>query len=375
MKAERTFRARIARVAARLAEEGIDAALFEDAEGRRDRAIRYLTGQPGDALLVVSARGEAILIAWDVNMARSMSAGAELLPYSDFSRIPAAALAGALDRLGIGQGSRVELPSTTSFPSHGKFAASLPRFELVCRENGIDEFLRRMRAVKDADEIALYRRAAAITDAVMDQIESGIRSRALTTEMDVALFIEREARSAGCEATGFETLAAGPDRSWGIHAFPAYGSGPFASEGLSILDFGLKLEGYTTDVTMSFVRGRIGAERERMIGLVQRAHDECVAACGPGVPARSIAQRADAIFSEAGYFMPHALGHGVGLDAHESPSIRNREDCADVLVSGNVLTIEPGLYRPDLGGVRLENDVLITDTGAEVITASRIVFL
>ncbi len=375
MSAAGGFKARIARVAARLAEEGIAAALFDDSEGRRDQAVRYLTGQPGDALLVVSASGGAILVAWDVNLARSMARGVEVIPYSDFSRLPKAALAGALDRLGVGPGSKVELPSTTSYPRYGEFAAALPRYALLCRDDGVDEFLRGMRAVKDAGEIALYRRAAAVTDAVMDEIEAGVRSRKLATETDVALFIERAVREAGCEATGFETLSAGPERSWGIHAFPAYGPGPFGSEGMSILDFGLKLEGYCTDVTMTFARGRLGAERERMIGLVQKAYDECVAACGPGAPARSIALRADAIFSEAGYAMPHALGHGIGLDAHEAPSIRSREDCADVLVPGNVITIEPGLYRPELGGVRLENDLLITDSGAEVITASRIVFL
>jgi Xaa-Pro dipeptidase len=232
-----------------------------------------------------------------------------------------------------------------------------------------------MRAVKDADETAVYRRAAAITDSVMDEVESAVRSGAVSTEIDVAFLIERAARAAGCEGTGFETLAAGGARSWGIHAFPAFGPGPFGAEGMSILDFGVKFEGYTTDVTMTFLRGRLGAARERMIDLVQRAYDECVAACGPGVSVRTLAARADAIFADAGYSMPHSLGHGIGLDAHEAPFIRNRDDCTDILVPGNVITIEPGLYHPELGGVRLENDLVIGDSGAEVITASRIVRL
>ena len=112
-----------------------------------------------------------------------------------------------------------------------------------------------------------------------------------------------------------------------------------------------------------------------MLELVQRAYDECVAACGPGLRSRDIALRADAIFAEAGYAMPHSLGHGVGLDAHEAPSIRAREDCEDVLEPGHIVTIEPGLYRPELGGARLENDLLITDSGAEGSTASRILYL
>jgi Xaa-Pro dipeptidase len=367
--------ARIARVAERLSAEGMGAALFEDAEGRRDQAVRYLSGQPGDALLVVSAGGASMLVAWDVNLARAMAPEFEAVPYSDFSRLPQAALAGALEALRVPLGSKVELPSATSYPRYAAFAAALPSYALACREDGIDGYVRGMRAVKDAQELAVYGRAAAITDSVMDEVEAAVRSGAVATETDAALLIERSCRAAGCEGTGFETLAAGPARSWGIHAFPSYGAGAFASEGMSILDFGVRLEGYATDVTMTFLRGRLGAERERMVGLVQRAYDEAVAMCGPGVAARSIALRVDAVFSAEGYAMPHALGHGIGLDAHEEPAIRGRDDCVDVLAPGHVVTIEPGLYHPELGGVRLENDVMITESGAEVLTASRIVRL
>jgi len=239
----------------------------------------------------------------------------------------------------------------------------------------MDEFVLGLRAVKESAEIAVYRRAAAITDGLIDSLETAVRRGSIATELDAALLIERECRSAGCEATGFETIAAGPSRSFGIHAFPAYGAGPFGTAGMSVLDFGLRLEGYTTDVTMSFVRGELGTEREKMIALVQRAYDETVAMCAPGVPTRAIAARADAIFAEAGWTMPHALGHGVGLEAHEAPAVRNREDNAAVLAPGHVITIEPGLYHPELGGVRLEDDVLVTEAGHEVITHSRIVRL
>jgi Xaa-Pro dipeptidase len=88
-----------------------------------------------------------------------------------------------------------------------------------------------------------------------------------------------------------------------------------------------------------------------------------------------VALKADAIFGEAGFVMPHALGHGVGLEAHEAPALRSREDNADVLAPGQIVTVEPGLYDPGLGGLRLEDDILITGSGREVLTASRIVRL
>jgi Xaa-Pro dipeptidase len=366
---------RRSRIAAWLRKEEIAALLIEDTEGRRDPSIRYLTGQPGDALLVISAEGSSALIAWDVNMAQSMASVETILAYGDFQRLPAKALQGALEKLGVAAGGRVELPTITPYPNYIDYVEALPDYDLLCRSGGADEFILDMRGVKDSVEIALYRRAAAITDELMDEIEAAVRAGRIATELDVALFIERECRIRGCEGTGFETLAAGPTRSFGIHAFPPFGSGAFGTTGLSILDFGIKLEGYTTDVTMSFVRGRQSAEAERMISLVEEAYAASLARCGPGVPTRTIALVTDEIFAAAGLKMPHALGHGVGLEAHEAPVMRSREDNTAVLAVGNVITLEPGLYDPKLGGVRLENDVLITEAGAEVITHSRIVRL
>jgi Xaa-Pro dipeptidase len=366
---------RIARVAERLASEGMAAVLVEDAEGRRDQAIRYLTGQPGDALLVVTATGRSVLVAWDLNMASLLASADEILAFSDFERQPLRALGEVLARLGVETGSRIELPSTFAYPRYIDFVEGLPDYDLVCRSVGIEAFLQGLRAVKDPEELAIYRRAAAITDGLIDELEAGVRSGRIASEIDAALLIERASREAGCEGPGFETLAAGPTRSWGIHAFPPYGAGPFAGKGLSILDFGVRLEGYTTDVTMSFARGPLGREEERMIALVERAHAEAIAMLAPGVSCREVALRVDSIFSEAGLAMPHGLGHGVGLDAHEAPTLRSRADCEDILAAGQIVTIEPGLYHPDLGGVRLEDDVLITEAGHEVITKSRIVRL
>lgn len=366
---------RLARIAARLASDGIAAALFEDAEGRRDQAVKYLSGQPGDAILVVSAEGRSILIAWDLNLARLMASADEILAYTDFSRLPMRAFAEALSRLGVAKGSKVELPSTFAYPRYIDSVEALADYDLVCRSEGIDSELRASRSVKDRAELEIYRRAAAITNDLIATLEDGARSRSIRTELDAALYIERATREAGCEGPGFETLAAGPSRSWGIHAFPPYGAGPFATDGMSILDFGVKLEGYTTDVTMSFVRGSLGPEREKMVALVERVHEETIAMIAPGASCRDIALRADAIFAEAGFYMPHALGHGIGLEAHEAPSIRGREDCVDILAAGQIVTIEPGLYNPELGGVRLEDDILVTESGHEVITKSRIVRL
>ncbi len=369
------YEGRRAAVASHLKEEGIAACLIEDAEGRRDPSLRYLSGQPSDALLVLSAEGRSILVAWDVNMARLYGRVDEILALTDFQRLPQAALAACLERMGIPKGARIELPATTSYPRYVSFVEALPDYDLVCRDDGVGAFVLGLRAVKDGAELSLYRRAAALTDGLMDEIEAAVRSGRVASELDIALLIEREARARGCEGTGFETIAAGPSRSFGIHAFPAFGAGSFGTEGMSILDFGLKLAGYTTDVTMTFLRGRLSARAERMVELVETAYAASVSLCAPGTPTIAVARAADEVFSREGFAMPHGLGHGVGLEAHEAPAVRNREDNKDVLAPGHIITIEPGLYDPELGGVRLENDVLITPEGREFLTHSRIVRL
>ena len=193
-------------------------------------------------------------------------------------------------------------------------------------------------------------------------------------EIDLAQLIEREALTRGAEGLGFETLAAGPGRSWAIHPFPSCSAGPFGGEGLSILDFGVKVDGYTSDVTLTFAVGALSPEQDRMIGLVEDAYHAAVDAARPGMSPQEPARKAEKVFSAAGQAMPHALGHGIGLDTHEAPLLRSQGENPDpALLPGMVVTIEPGLYDPRHGGVRWENDVLIGETSSRTLTKSRIV--
>ena len=366
---------RRAALAQELSCRGLDAAMLSDFEAGRNASLRYLCGQPSDAMLVVDAKGTSVLIAWDVNMAQRMGDAEHILAFTDFGRRASEAFKAALKLLGVPEGAKVAVPSATPYPEYIELVEELGAFDLVCEQCGIDEFIKDMRARKDADELELYRRISSNTDQLMNMIEKEVCAGMLPTELDVALFLEREARKMGAEAMGFETLAAGPTRSFGIHAFPAYTNGPFATHGLSILDMGARFEGYTSDVTMSFAVNSLSSEQKTMIELVEEAHRAAIEACGPGVPLLKVATIVDDLFKKAGWFMPHALGHGVGLDTHEAPVLSMRASPDALLQPGNIVTIEPGLYHPDLGGVRLEDDVLITEAGAEVITHSRIVRL
>ncbi len=362
-------------LAAELGRRGLAAVMISDFEHGRDSSLRYLCGQPSDAMLVVDASGVSVLIAWDINMAKLLGDADHILPYTDFGRQASDALRAALELLGVPRGAKVAIPASTSYPDYIDLIQSLEAFDLVCERSGVDSFIREMRARKDADEIELYRRIASYTDQLMDMVEKEVSAGMLPTELDVALFLEREARKMGAEGMGFETLAAGSARSFGIHAFPSFTSGPFANGELSILDFGARVEGYTSDVTMSFVGVSLSQEQKTMIDLVEEAHRIAAEACGPGVPLLKVATLVDDVFKKAGWSMPHSLGHGIGLDAHEAPMLSMRASPDALLQPGHIVTIEPGLYHPELGGVRLEDDVLITETGAEILTHSRIVRL
>ena len=358
-----------------MARENIALIMIEDCEGRRESGLRWLSGQPGDALLFLCVDRKSLLIPWDINIAMLYAESDTIIPYIDFGRHPIKALLGATEFFKIPSGSRIEIPAVTPYPLFLKYVEEATDFDVLCRENGAGKEIERIRAVKDDEEIMIYRKLSAMTCEITDRLIKSVSSGKIKTEIDAALFIETEARRQGCEGMGFETLAAGPRRSFGIHAFPTYTGGALATQGLSILDFGLKYAGYSSDVTLTFATEPLSKQQERMLNLVEKAYNLAVSMAQIGCPTRDIAAAVDTFFAKAKKNMPHSLGHGIGLQAHEAPAIRNLADNEWILEPGMVITLEPGLYDPVQGGCRLENDFLITETGAEVLTNSKIVRL
>jgi Xaa-Pro dipeptidase len=316
-----------------------------------------------------------MLVPWDVNMAAFYAETDAVVPYGEFELQPAIALRAAAAFLKIPPGARVEIPPITTYPAFLKFVEEFPDYDMLCRPDSVHDMVGEMRQIKDEEEIRIYRKAAEITNEIIDLLEENVRSGELKTETDVALFIEAEGRRRGCEGTSFETLAAGPGRSFGIHAFPAYTDAGFATKGLSILDFGLKYEGYSTDVTMTFARDPLSKAQEKQLTLVEKAYKLALSLVGEKVSTWDIALAVEDLFAKSRRTMPHGLGHGIGLQIHEKPLLRTRKESARQLVAGMIFTIEPGLYDPVSGGCRLENDVLVTAEGVEVLTRSRIVRL
>ena len=307
------------------------------------------------------------------------------------------------DRVHVYRKPVLELLSSTSYPVIRKAQAELCKFIIRCEEEGADSFLESKRIIKTEEEIECLKKAASITDRVFLKLEkffkesfsaesesgrcespetandasekTGSREKNCLTETDIALFIETEGRKEGAEGTGFETLAASPERSFSIHPFPSYSDKKAPDRGLTIIDFGHKYEGYTSDVTTTVAYGKLTEKQEKMISLVKEATDIFESILGPEISTVKLTEAVTSLFEKNGFTMPHALGHGIGLDVHESPVLKNLKGTETILKPGMVLAIEPGIYSPESGGVRLENDYLITETGFEKITNSRIIRL
>ncbi len=365
-------------------QNAITAVVFEDCEERRNPAVRYFTGHPSDALFIASVSGSednvtknAVLVPWDENLAKEMAIDVPVIPYNKYDRKNTKAVSEVLKSFKIKESKKkVEVPPSTPYPLFLKYVDELSKdeWDVLCREKSTHDFVVDLRAKKDDYEIECTKEAARVGDIIISEIERGLRENWLHKECDVALLIESELRKHGCERTGFDTLAAGPARSWAIHAFPGYTDAPWPGDGLSILDFGVVYNGYTSDTTLTVAKN-LNEEQEKLVALVEKAAAEALPLYKDGAQIKKAAEVADLVFKKAKRVMPHTLGHGIGLEIHEFPRVSAKQ-CDDILFkAGMIITLEPGLYDAKLGGVRLENDVLITENGNEVITHSKIIRL
>jgi len=369
------YKARVNRVGDWLTQNDIGAAVFIDNEEHREPSLRYLTGHSSDAVLVVFSDGYDVLIPWDEILARKISVSAKMIPYTKYKNSDLDAVKNVIKNNTHSKNQKVDLPPYITYPKFLKFVDALDESDCFCRENGIHQFVTECRMIKDEYEIECTREACRVGDKIIDKIEKQIKTGKIKTEIDVALLIEKELRLNGCERAGFDTLAAGPSRSFAIHAFPGYTDAAWPADGLSILDFGVVYNGYTSDTTLTVCKGKLSAEQKEQVQLVEKAYTESLKLYKPGAPIKAACEKTEKIFAAAKRKMPHTLGHGIGLEIHEYPRVSSKNDEKLLFQPGMILTCEPGLYDEALGGCRWENDVLITETGNEVLSNSRIIYI
>jgi Xaa-Pro aminopeptidase len=225
--------------------------------------------------------------------------------------------------------------------------------------------VRAMRARKRPDELVRLEEAARITDAVAERAVAG--AAAGRGELEMATEIGLGVAEAGAQLS-FETIVQSGPNSALPHSRP--GARQVRSGELLLIDFGAAWGGYKADITRTVVVGRADMRQRAVHETVLRAHDAAVAAVRAGVTAGDVDRAAREVIDAAGLgeFFIHRTGHGLGLEAHEDPSLD--PGSATVLESGMVVTVEPGVYVPGWGGVRIEDDVVVEEGGCRLLTSA-----
>jgi Xaa-Pro aminopeptidase len=243
----------------------------------------------------------------------------------------------------------------------GAFAKALPGKARLVAAPAIVE---RMRMVKDPAEVAKIRAACHLGVALFDRLLKVVRPG--VSETQVAGELEFEARRLGAEQMAFPTIIAGGSRSALPHGRASQAKLPL--RGFVVCDFGVILANYCSDMTRTLHLGRPPKEALRAYGAVREAQQAALDAVKPGATVGAVdgAARKSLQKQDLGKFFTHSTGHGVGLEIHESPRIAAGQK--DLLQPGMVITIEPGVYLPGKFGIRIEDTVVVTDSGCEILT-------
>jgi Xaa-Pro aminopeptidase len=320
--------------------------------------LTWLTGFCGASALLIPRAGESVVYVHGVNYAQ---AEAELSGFRVELVKPGEKVMDKIAKQASGfQIKRLaaDALNVESWRALSKLLGSEKTLEV---DGG---FLRELRKVKDENEIKLMHKAADLTSEGMrvagEVVAVGLK------EYEVAAEIEYAMRKRGSSGTAFETIVASGLAS----AFPHGGcSDREIREGdLVVVDMGATYKFYRSDMTRTFVAGKPSAKQKKLYEVVRASQDKAVEAIKPNVEAKDVDAAARKVIADAGYgeYFVHGLGHGVGLDIHEPPTLS--PDSEDVLAAGNVVTVEPGIYLVGYGGVRIEDTVLVQRKGAEKLT-------
>ena len=228
----------------------------------------------------------------------------------------------------------------------------------------LDDQLNSMRVVKDANELAILRDAAAYADYA---IEVGVSEIAEgKTELEILTAIELALKKKGISHMSFDTMVLSGPKTASPHGKP--GDRKIQKGDFVLFDLGVIYKGYCSDITRTVAFGEPSTKQKEVYETVRKAEQAAVDAVKPGVKAMELDKIARDIITEAGYgeFFTHRLGHGLGISVHEFPSVTGNNEME--LIEGMVFTIEPGIYDPSITGVRIEDDVVVTKDGVDVLT-------
>ncbi|UOR11083.1 M24 family metallopeptidase [Halobacillus amylolyticus] len=353
---------RLNRFSIYLKENHIDVAFLNSKEN-----VFYLTGfqtDPHERLLGLLVFPEAdpiaVLPGMEAGQIRDAGWTYDVIGYADHEN-PWTIMADKMKQQGVLQ------PKTVGFEkqvlSYGRSESLLALFKEVSVID-VEGQLNEMRLVKDEQEISIMREAAELADFGVkigtETLKEGI------TEMEVLATIEYELKKKGVAEMSFSTMVLFGEKSGQPHGNP--GDRKLEAGDFVLFDLGVVWKGYTSDITRTYAFKSISDEQKSIYEKVHEAIEASLSISKPGTRIGDLDQTARDIITDAGYgeLFPHRIGHGLGINVHEFPSMSHLND--GVLKEGMTYTIEPGIYDPAVGGVRLEDDVLVTADGCETLT-------
>ena len=351
---------RLPRLRSGLADAGADALIVNHLTN-----IRYLSGFTGSAGMLVILPDEVVLVTdgrYQTQSAEQLAAagadvGVAVAPAAtQKDAVTSLVAAAGVARLGL-EAAHVSWARQRALESEW-----FPGIELVPTV-GLVEALRR---VKDPGEVARIARAAGIADQALASVRSRLAAR--PTEVEFGLALDYEIRRLGASGNSFETIVASGPNGAKPHHRP---SDRRVQPGeLVVLDFGAVVDGYCSDMTRTLCVGDPSAEMRRVVETVAASQAAGVAAVRAGATGVEVDRACRDVIGSAGWAdrFVHGTGHGVGLDVHEAPSVAATS--SDTLASGHVVTVEPGVYLPGIGGARIEDTVVVTDDGCYPVTTT-----
>ncbi|WP_347552682.1 Xaa-Pro peptidase family protein [Pseudalkalibacillus hwajinpoensis] len=296
----------------------------------------------------------------EVSQARDAGWTYGIIGYSD-SEQPFDFIEEALKARGVQSPERAAIEKATlSYERVEHLKERFGKLEFHAAETALNE----LRLIKDDSEVEVLREAAALADFGVETGVSVLRDG--ITEMEVLATIEFELKKKGIREMSFSTMVLFGENSGAPHGNP--GQRKLKKGDLVLFDLGVVLNGYCSDITRTVAFGDINEKQKEIYETVLKAQTASLDISRPGTRLGDIDLAARNVISDAGYgeFFPHRIGHGIGIEVHEYPSMSEKND--NQLQEGMTYTIEPGIYLPEVGGVRIEDDVFVTEDGYETLT-------
>lgn len=343
---------RIARLRKQMVQKGIQAMLISHPVNRR-----YITGFTGSAGLALITAEEAVLIT-DFRYLTQVKEQAPHMTLSEHKGRIFSTVAEECRKLGI---------KTLAFEQDHLTYAQYKQLEEALDgvpAEPVSGLVEQLRMIKDEEELAIIRQAARIADRTFEEIIKEIKPG--MKEIEIAMRLEFLMREMGASSSSFDIIVASGKRSALPHG---KASDKVLEKGdLVTLDFGAFYKGYASDITRTLMLGKPNEKQKEIYDIVLEAGKLAIDSIRPGITGREADAAARDYIAQHGYgdYFGHGTGHGLGLEVHEAPRLSIQGDT--LLAAGMVVTVEPGIYLPDFGGVRIEDDVLVTESGCEVLT-------